>query len=86
MLIRLLLTSILALFIAAVPASAQRTVSGTVTDANGEALIGVTVYVKNGNQSAVTDLNGKYSVQVDNDNAVLLFRYVGMEPYQTAVK
>ena len=84
--IRLLLSILLLLFMAVLPASAQRNVTGMVTDAKGEPLIGVTIYVKNGKHSAVTDLNGKYSVKVDNDNAVLLFRYVGMEPFQTAVK
>lgn len=64
----------------------QRTVSGVVTDAKGEPLYGVTVSVKNGKHRTVTDLNGKYNVQVDDDGAVLIFHYVGMEPYQAAVK
>jgi len=67
-------------------ASAQRALTGTVTDAKGEPLYGVTVSVKNGKGTAVTDLNGKYSISIDNDNTVLVFRYVGMEPYQVAVK
>ena len=71
---------------AVMPASAQRTVTGTVTDTKGEPLIGVSVYVKNGKHRTVTDMNGKFSVQIDNENAVLLFRYIGMEPFQTAVK
>ena len=65
---------------------AQRQVTGVVTDTKGEPLIGVTVSVKNGKHRTVTDLDGKFSIQTDEDNAVLLFRYVGMEPYQTAVK
>jgi len=65
---------------------AQRTISGTVTDTKGEPLYGVTVVVKNGKHTAVTDLDGRYNIIVDGDNAILLFRYVGMEPYQVAVK
>ena len=34
----------------------------------------------------VTDINGHYSIKIDGENAVLVFRYVGMEPYQVAVK
>ena len=74
------------MFFVVMPACAQRSVTGTVTDTKGEALIGVSVYVKNGLHRTVTDANGKFSIQTDNDNAVLLFRYVGMEPYQVAVK
>lgn len=83
---KLLLSSLFMLFLAVIPVSAQRVVTGTVTDTKGEPLIGVTVYVKNGKHRTVTDIDGKFKLQVDNENAVLLFRYVGMEPYQTAVK
>lgn len=68
------------------PVGAQRQVTGTVTDTKGETLIGVSVYVKNGLHRTVTDINGQFKIQIDNEDAVLLFRYVGMEPYQTAVK
>ena len=68
------------------PVNAQRQVTGTVTDAKGETLIGVSVYVKNGLHRTVTDINGQFKIQIDHEDAVLLFRYVGMEPYQTAVK
>ena len=45
---KVLLTSFLMLLMAVMPVSAQRQVTGTVTDTKGETLIGVTVYVKNG--------------------------------------
>ena len=66
--------------------NAQRTLTGTVTDAKGEPLLGVTISVKSGKGTAVTDINGHYSIKIEGENAVLLFRYVGMEPYQVAVK
>ena len=83
---RLLLTSFLMLWMVMLPVNAQRQVTGTVTDTKGETLIGVSVYVKNGLHRTVTDLDGKFKIQIDSEDAVLLFRYVGMEPYQTAVK
>jgi len=80
------LLSLVMFFLTVMGASAQRTLTGTVTDTNGEPLLGVTVSVKSGKGTAVTDINGKYSIVVDGPNAVLLFRYVGMEPYQVAYK
>lgn len=70
----------------AMPVQAQRQVTGTVTDTKGETLPGVSVYVKNGLHRTVTGMDGRFSVQIDSEDAVLLFRYVGMEPYQTAVR
>ena len=81
-----LLLSFLLLFFTAMGALAQRTLTGTVTDSNGDPLYGVTVSTKSGKGTAVTDLNGKYSIKIEGENAVLVFRYVGMEPYQAAVK
>lgn len=62
-----------------------RTVTGTVTSAvDGEPLIGVTVLVQGGTGVA-TDFDGKYSVEVPDDNAVLNFSYVGMNPVSVTV-
>ena len=61
------------------------TVSGTVSDENGELLIGVSVSVKGTSTGVVTNLNGVYSI-VAPGNAVLLFSYVGMMPVEEAVK
>ena len=74
-----LLLSFLLLFFTATGALAQRTLTGTVTDSNGDPLYGVTVSTKSGKGTAVTDLNGKYSIKIEGENAVLVFRYVGME-------
>ena len=65
---------------------AQKTVTGTVTDAKGEPLYGVTVRETDAKNTAVTDLNGKFSIKTSTDAAVLMFRYVGMEPYKVSVK
>lgn len=65
---------------------AQKTVTGVVTDTKGEPLYGVTIRESEANNSAVTNINGQFSIIVSNDAAVLLFRYMGMEPFKTSVK
>ncbi|MCB0530086.1 MAG: SusC/RagA family TonB-linked outer membrane protein, partial [Saprospiraceae bacterium] len=59
-------------------ALAQRTVVGKVTDAeNGEPLIGATVSVVGTTRGAVTDIDGKYSVDVPDGSTQLRFAYTG---------
>jgi len=54
----------------------QITIAGKVTDTKGEPLPGVTVKEKGGQGSAITDGNGLYRINV-NDNAILIFSYIG---------
>jgi len=51
-------------------------VSGTVNDAKGIGLAGVTVSASN-KISTTTDLNGNYAITVLNEQAILKFSYVG---------
>ena len=61
-------------------------VTGTVTDADdGQTLPGVTVLIKGTTTGAATDINGKYSLQVDPD-ATLVFSYVGYETQEIVVQ
>jgi TonB-linked SusC/RagA family outer membrane protein len=59
--------------------SAQnRSLSGVVSDAkNGVTLIGVSILVKGTNQGTSTDANGKFSIAVPGNKAVLVINYVG---------
>ena len=54
------------------------TVKGIVRDANGDALIGVTVHVKGGNKGTITDINGTYTLSGVPRSSTLEFSYVGM--------
>ena len=56
---------------------AGKTVTGTVADVHGDPLIGVNVSVQGTNVGSVTDQDGRYSIQVQGDNQVLLFSYIG---------
>lgn len=58
---------------------AQQTVSGKITDPDGGALIGVSVIEAGTANGTVTDLDGNYSIRVQ-DGASLRFSYTGFEP------
>ncbi|MEM6770280.1 MAG: TonB-dependent receptor plug domain-containing protein, partial [Bacteroidota bacterium] len=58
-------------------ATAQSTVTGKVTDADGESLIGVSILVEGTTTGTVTDLDGNYNVNIPSSDAVLLFSYTG---------
>jgi len=52
-------------------------VSGTIIDENGAGFPGVNILVKGTTTGTTTDTNGKYSLSVENENAVLVFSFVG---------
>jgi TonB-linked SusC/RagA family outer membrane protein len=62
----------------------QNIVSGIVTDASGEPLVGVTVLIKGATQGAVTDLNGKFSLTADAGD-ILVVRYIGYVPQEIKI-
>ena len=67
------------LLLATIPAFSQtKTVTGTVTDAAGDALIGVSILVQGSNNGVVTDLDGKYTLNNVPENATLIISYIGM--------
>ncbi|TKG94401.1 SusC/RagA family TonB-linked outer membrane protein [Puteibacter caeruleilacunae] len=68
-----------------VPAEQKmKKISGNVTDSNG-ALPGVTVVVKGSSRGVITDIDGKYSIDVE-DSDVLVFSFIGMTTQEIAVK
>jgi TonB-linked SusC/RagA family outer membrane protein len=55
-----------------------RTVSGRVTDTQGEPLPGVNIVVKGTTTGTITDVDGNYELNVpDPFNAVLVFKFIG---------
>lgn len=58
----------------------QKTVSGVISDAsNGETLIGATLSVPGTSIGTITDIDGAYSLVVDNDITELVISYTGYE-------
>jgi len=62
------------------------TVTGTVVDEKGESIIGATVQVEGTTNGVITDIDGKYSVRVENDKSTLRFSFVGLVPVVEQVK
>ena len=60
-------------------------VSGKVTDAGGEPLIGVAVAVEGTSKGLITDFNGNYKLEVPSENSVLIFSFVGFEQQKITV-
>ncbi|MBI3142377.1 MAG: SusC/RagA family TonB-linked outer membrane protein [Bacteroidetes bacterium] len=58
-------------------ANAQSTVTGTITDENGNALVGAALLVKGTTSGAFSDAEGKYLVNVPRGKDTLLVSYVG---------
>ncbi len=52
-------------------------VSGRVTDEEGESLPGVSILLKGTRQGTITDASGKFTLDVPDENAVLIFSFVG---------
>ncbi len=73
--------AILLAFAMVMPAMGQTLqVSGVVTESKTkETLPGVNVFVEGTTAGTITDINGKYSISVSDENAVLVFSFVGME-------
>ncbi len=54
-------------------------VSGTVSDEQGNTLPGVMVQIKNTSRGTLTDIHGKYTIEVCDKENILVFSYVGYE-------
>jgi len=60
-------------------------VTGMVLDKTGETIVGANVVVKGADTGTATDVNGKFSIQVPDENAVLLISYLGYKTQEIRV-
>jgi TonB-linked SusC/RagA family outer membrane protein len=63
----------------------ELTITGSVTDDTGFGLPGVSILVKGTQQGTVSNENGEYVIQVPDENAILVFSYVGFLAQEHAV-
>ncbi|WP_258861645.1 SusC/RagA family TonB-linked outer membrane protein [Marinilabilia salmonicolor] len=64
----------------------QSSVSGTVTDAAGEPVPGVTVTIKGTTTGTITDVDGHYELNNVSEDATLVFSFVGMKTREVLVE
>lgn len=67
------------------PVVKQVAIQGKVTNSENRVLEGVTVSEKGTNNNTTTDDEGEFSITVQDESAVLVFRYLGYEPQEHAV-
>lgn len=63
----------------------QVSITGVVVDANGLALPGVSILVKGSTKGAMTDFDGKFTLNDVSDKAILVFSYVGMQTLEIPI-
>jgi len=64
----------------------ERTVTGTVTSSeDNESVPGVNVVLKGSTIGTITDIDGKYSIDVPNNEAMLEFSYIGLSTQEILV-
>jgi len=56
----------------------KKIVTGRVKDDKGKALVGVWVYIRGTKSATTTDDNGEFTIDVDKENPVFVFSFVGM--------
>jgi TonB-linked SusC/RagA family outer membrane protein len=62
----------------------EKTITGVVSEAGGETLSGVSVFVKGTTAGTITNVNGEYSISA-NSNSILVFSYIGKKTVEIAV-
>ncbi|MEP3389130.1 MAG: TonB-dependent receptor [Reichenbachiella sp.] len=81
-----LLFGLMVLSVSAFAQTGGKIVSGKVTDStDGSLLPGVSVLVKGTTTGTVSNASGEYSLKVSQDDAVLVFSFVGMKSAEMAV-
>lgn len=80
---RLLL--LVSLFFAIGIVSAQKIIKGAVTDKDGQPVIGASVIAKGTEVGTVTDIDGKYSLNVPQGVNMITFSYTGFETQDVVI-
>ena len=66
-------------------AISQKTITGNVSDEQGESLIGANILVQGTSIGTVTDFDGNYEVEVPEGAQTLIFSYTGFESREVAI-
>lgn len=73
------LLMLLLIFSAVVMAQGKRTITGVVTDTNGEPIVGANVVVQNNHSiGAITDIDGNFRLSLPQETKALVVSFIGM--------
>ncbi len=83
----ILLFSCILIMIGVLPVMAQqtRTIKGIVTDKLTQPVPGANVVVKGTSNGTITDVNGKFAVEVSGPDAIIVISYLGYAPQEITV-
>lgn len=65
--------------------TSPNTITGLVTDSEGNPVIGVTIKIKGTSTGVITDLDGRYSINA-NSGEILVFSYIGYNTEERTIK
>lgn len=82
---KILFACIMCLFAASVYAQSQ-TIKGSVKDTKGEPIIGANVVVTGTTNGVITDMNGLFTLQVDNKAKTITISYISYTPKEILLK
>ena len=74
---KFMMLCLLSIFFSGLAFAQNHIVTGTIFDKNGETMIGVSVIIKGSTVGTVSDVNGNFSIKINNQNDVLQFSYIG---------
>ena len=72
-------------YLTEVPQPQKKQITGAVTEKNGTPIPGVNVIVTGTTLGTVTDIAGKYSIEVPQESKSLTFSFIGMEPQEIII-
>lgn len=57
-----------------------RKLAGVVLDEEGLGLPGVNIYIKDTNMRVITDIDGRYNIDIPTKDCIVTYSYIGMKP------
>jgi TonB-dependent starch-binding outer membrane protein SusC len=82
---RLSTTVAMLFMLASIALAQERTVSGRVTDETGSGMPGVNVLVRGTSTGTAADADGRYTISVPGNDAVLIFSFIGYQSMEVPV-
>ena len=78
-------TILLLFFLITTLSFSQITITGNVTDKQGEPIPGVNIIEKGTTNGVISDFNGNYEITVSSDTATLEVSFIGFEKKEVSV-